>query len=88
MTTSTKKIHLFILAVTSIIFSRAMFFFFDDPEGTNLLVTTVMAVMLYFVTVAIYFSKLAPAQLTSRKRLFLVIIIQIILITSLYFCLK
>ena len=88
MISSTKKIHMFVLTIMSVIFSRSMFFFFDDTEGTNLLVTTVMAVLVYGVTLALYFFKAIPVPLASPKRLLLVICLQITLVTGLYFCLK
>jgi hypothetical protein len=65
-----------------------MFFFFDDPEGTNLLVTTVMAAFVYVVTLAIYSLKSLPVPPVSKKRLILVIILQLLFVTGLYFSLK
>jgi hypothetical protein len=82
------KIHknsLLILALTSLVGSRAMFSFFNDPEGPNLLVVIGMAVILYSVSLAAYLSD-APA--TGFKKLSLAILIQIALVTSLYFLLR
>jgi hypothetical protein len=42
-----KKTSLLILGITSIICSRTMFVFFDDPEGPNLLIVFVAALVLY-----------------------------------------
>jgi hypothetical protein len=73
-----------------------MFFFFDDPEGPNLLVVTVMAAIVYCLSLAGYvFTPSARgmprrrplASLTSYKKLLLVICIQILLATAIYFCL-
>ncbi len=92
-----KKISLIILGVTSLIFSRTMFFYFDDPEGTNLLVTTVMALIIYSLTLSIYyfnpkekspFKSFSHSSLTDLKRLLTTIFIQIIIVTILYFCLR
>ena len=71
--------------------------FFDDPEGPNLLVVTVMAAVLYFSSLAVYvfnpstksvFQYLSFSSLTGPQRLLLAIGIQIITTTVLYFCLS
>lgn len=80
-----KKISLLILAVTSLICSRAMFALFDDPEGPNLLIVVVMALVLYFVSLSAYSFK---SSTTGLKRLLLAIFIQAIIATGLYFCLS
>lgn len=43
-----KTTSLIINALTALITSRAMFAFVDDPEGPNLLIVTVLALILYF----------------------------------------
>lgn len=92
-----KKISLFILGITSLIFSRTMFFFFDDIEGPNLLVVMVMAVIIYIASLMTYLFSTSTknisehfslATLTNLKKILLVIIIQILLTTAFYFCLK
>lgn len=45
-----KKISLLILFITSLVCSRTMFLFFNDPEGPNLLVVTGVAVIVYFLS--------------------------------------
>lgn len=80
-----KKISLLILAVTSLICSRAMFALFDDPEGPNLLIVVVMALVLYFVSLSAYSFKFSA---TGLKRLLLAILIQVIVATGLYSCLS
>lgn len=42
------------LGLLALLFSRAIFVFLDDPEGPNLLVVTVTAMVLYLTTSAIY----------------------------------
>ena len=83
-----KKISLVILGVTAILFSRAMFLFFNDPEGPNLLVVTGMAVIIYFLSLAVYL--LYPSTLPCRgpKKLLVVIFIQIIIAIGFYFLLN
>jgi hypothetical protein len=51
-----KKISLLILGVTALVCARAMFYFINDPEGTNLLVTTVIATIVYIVSLTVYLS--------------------------------
>lgn len=81
-----KKTSLIILAVTSIVFSRIMFMFFNDPEGPNLLVTVGTAVLVYFLSFGIYV--FTPSASTGFKKLILMILAQIIIVTGLYFCLS
>jgi hypothetical protein len=78
-----KKICLITLALTSLVLSRLVFFFFDDPEGPNLLIVVVLALILYFLSFVAY--SLLP--LTNPKKLLLAILIQALLVTGLYFLL-
>lgn len=80
-----KKPSLLILGLTSLVCSRVMFYFFNDPEGPNLLIVTVMAVVLYFSSVKI--CSFVPSA-TGLKRLLLAICIQIIIVAGLYFFLN
>jgi hypothetical protein len=45
-----QKSSVLILLVTALVFSRAIFYFLNDPEGPNLLVVGVMAAILYFLS--------------------------------------
>jgi len=69
----------------------------DDPEGPNLLVVMVMAAIIYFLSLAIYyfnpstksaFQCFSFSSLTGLNRLLFVIFMQIIIATALYFCLR
>ena len=80
-----KKTSLIILVITSLVCSRALFFFFNDPEGPNLLIVVGMAVILYFLSLAVYLFK---PSITGLKRLLLAIFIQIILVAGFYFFLN
>lgn len=78
----TKKTMLIILGITAIIFSKLVFYFFDDPEGPNLLIVMVVAAVLYFMSLMSFaYSPLV----NSSKRLWLAISIQVGLATFLYF---
>ncbi len=89
-----KNISLLILGITSVLVSRTMFWFLDDLEGPNLLVVMVMAVIIYFLSLAAYFFSPSAksilqyfsfAHLAGLKRLLLAIFIQIIIATTFLF---
>jgi len=81
-----KKISLMLLAATAVICSRMLFFFFNDPEGPNLLIVGVLALIIYFLSAAAYL--FGPSQIKGLKRLSAVIGIQVLVVTVLYFCMK
>ena len=82
-----KKVSLIILGITSIVGSKLLFALFNDPEGPNLLVVTVGAAIIYFLTLGVYVSK-SFSSLMGGKRLLLTIFIQILVVTILYFALS
>ncbi len=49
-----KKVPLFILFVVSFAISRFVFFLINDPEGPNLLIVTVLAMIIFVPTSLIY----------------------------------
>lgn len=51
-----KKYPLFIILIISFAISRLVFFLINDPEGPNLLIVTVLA-MLIFVPVSLIYLK-------------------------------
>jgi hypothetical protein len=71
-----KKTSLLILGITSIVFSRAMFLFINDPEGPNLVVVLGMATIVFLLSWAIF---------KGLKKLPAVIVIQIAIVTGFYF---
>lgn len=88
---------LFILGVVAIICSRTMFSFFNDPEGPNLLVVMVMAVIIYVLSLALYGVSLVIKRTVldftlnpflGRTEVFIVIAIQVIITATFYFCLN
>ncbi len=62
-----------------------MFLLFNDPEGPNLLIVMVMAVILYFLSLVVY---LLNHLNTGPKRLLSAILTQIVIATALYFFLN
>lgn len=83
MNFKSKRAALAILGVTSVLCSRAMFFFFNDPEGPNLLIVLVTAAIIYFLSLVVYLFN-SP----SFKRLLYTILFQVVFVSSLYFCLS
>lgn len=75
-----------ILAATAIICSRMLFFFFNDPEGPNLLIIAGLALIIFFLSSSVYI--FSPFKMKGIKRLFAVICIQILSVIGLYFCMK
>lgn len=97
MSFKSKKIPILILGATSLVCSRGMFFFFDDPEGPNLLIVIVMALIIYSLSMMVYFRTISPKRILqqtsslaflSLKNLLVVILIQIILATAFWLCLS
>jgi hypothetical protein len=82
MHVNSRKVPLLLLGAIALMCSRAMFFFFDDPEGTNLLTVAMMAIL-------IYLPSLIPYNRTSSfpKKILLAIAVQLLLTFGLYFCL-
>lgn len=74
---NSKKTTLLILGITSVICSRVMFVFFDDPEGPNLLIVMVMAVILYAFSFTAYLYYPSIKQ-NDPKKLLTAVFVQII----------
>jgi hypothetical protein len=64
--------------------SRALFAFFNDPEGPNLLIIIVLAAIIYFLSLAFYLYCL-PKRQAGLKKLLFAILIQILLVIGLFF---
>lgn len=54
MTLTSKKVSLVLLFILSLILSRTVFWFIDDPEGPNLLIVTVLAIIIYACLLGLY----------------------------------
>jgi hypothetical protein len=80
-----KKIALLILGIASLLCSRILFLFFNDPEGPNLLVVVGMAVILYAPSSAVY---LLNSRAAAQKRLLLATLTQLLIAAGFYFWLN
>ena len=76
-----KKASSLLLVITAFVCSRTLFFLFNDPEGPNLLIVTVLALLLYGASVIAW--RFIPATNTSKKLLF-AICTQLLIVTALY----
>jgi len=52
---NSKKISLIILGGVSLVCSRTVFFFINDPEGPNLVVVIGLAAIIYAVSLGLYY---------------------------------
>lgn len=86
MNINSNKISLVVLAITAIACSRALFAFFNDPEGPNLLVVLGTAAIVYLVSLAGYFY-FPLAKQGGLKKLLVPILIQIVVVAGLGFLL-
>ncbi len=83
MSFKSKKTSLVILGIISLVCSRVLFIFFNDPEGPNLLIVIGMAGILYVLSLAVYaFNSSGP------KKFLFAILIQILVVIGLYFLLS
>jgi hypothetical protein len=69
------------------VFSKVLFSLFNDPEGPNLLIVTVMAIFIYTLSAMVYRYNPLTKQDGFRRTL-LPILTQAATITVLYFFLK
>lgn len=81
MYTLSQKTTLIVLALTAIILSRAMFWFFDDPEGPNVPVVLGTALIVYGVS---YVAYRYSSAYTSVQRLLITLACQILCVIGLY----
>ena len=80
MPLESKKTSLLLLVITALACSRALFFFFHDPEGPNLLIVTVLALILYGASFIAW--RFIPA--TTGKKILFAICAQVLIVTGLY----
>jgi hypothetical protein len=77
-----KKLSLITLGITAIVSSRAMFSFFNDPEGPNLLIVVVAAVVIYLPSLAVY---RFDSSTGNSKKFWLALLTQVLVAAVLYF---
>ena len=75
------KTPLVLMLVTAFTCARTLFFLFHDPEGPNLLIVTVLALILYGASFLAW--NFIPATTASKKLLFAVCA-QLVIVTGLY----
>ena len=78
---SKKTSLLLLLVITAFVCSRTLFFLFHDPEGPNLLIVMVLALILYSASLIAW--RFIPAT-TASKKLLLAVCTQLLIVTSLY----
>ena len=81
MLLESRKTSFLLLVITAFVSSRTLFFFFHDPEGPNLLIVTVLALILYSASLIAW--RFIPATTASKKLLF-AISTQLLIVTGLY----
>jgi hypothetical protein len=80
MPLESKRTSLLLLGITALACSRTLFFLFHDPEGPNLLIVTVLALILYGASFIAW--RFIPA--TTGKKLLLAVCTQLLIVTGLY----
>jgi hypothetical protein len=80
MPLESKRTSLLLLVVTAFVCSRALFYFFHDPEGPNLLIVTVLALLLFGASFLAW--RFIPA--TTAKKLLIGICTQLLIVAGLY----
>ena len=84
---TSKKTLFFNLGLTALVCSRVMFSFSNDPEGPNLLIVAVTAMIIYAVSGVVY--KFYPSNKEDNlMKLFVLILVQILVTTGFYFLLN
>ena len=81
----TRKKSLLLLAATALICSRGFFALVDDPEGPNLLIVSVLAIVIYSLSLVPHLPKL---NRITRKGVLISICIQSISTTGLFIILE
>ena len=80
MPLASTKTSLLLLLITAFLCSRALFFLFRDPEGPNLLIVTVLALILYSASFIAW--RFIPA--TASKKILFAICAQLLIVIGLY----
>lgn len=81
MPLASTKTPLVLLVISAFSCSRLLFYFFDDPEGPNLLIVTVLALILLGASFIAW--RFIPAT-TASKRLLIAICVQLAIVAGLY----
>lgn len=76
-----KRASLLLLIITALVCSRTLFYFFNDPEGPNLLIVTMLAMILYGASFLAW--RFLPAT-TAGVKLLLSICTQLLIAAGIY----
>lgn len=79
----TKRTSLILLVITALGLSRIMFALFNDPEGPNLLIVLVTAAIVYVLSLSAYL-----LNTSNRKKSLLAVLIQLVVVSILFYFLK
>lgn len=71
-----------LLSITALICARGLFFFFNDPEGPNLLIVIVTALFIFLVSLLGY---TYAAHKNAFQKILLTLSVQLLLTLALYF---
>lgn len=87
MNFSSSNISLLTLGITSLALSRGMLYLFSDPEGPNLLIVVVFALVLFGVSLGVNYFHSGTFAVKGKTRVLIGIVVQIIAASILYFSL-
>ncbi len=85
MSLNSKRTSIWVLVVTAFVNSRVVFALFDDPEGPNLLIVTVLAVFLFIPSFVVFGRS---AQTALSRKLPLAVLTQVLLGVCFYILLS
>lgn len=71
-----------LLGITALICARGLFFFFNDPEGPNLLIVVVTALFIFLISL---FGYTYAAHKNAFQKILSALCIQLLLAATLYF---
>lgn len=87
MTNIQKYIPYLILVVTAMIFSRGIFYLFNDPEGPNLLIVTAFAAIIFAVSLGGNYFHSGTFAIKGTVRIVIGIVVQVITAAIIYWVL-
>jgi len=81
MILKSKAVSIAALGIAALVFSRTLLSLFNDPEGPNLLIVLVLALILYLGSLVAY-TRNFPTN--NGKKFWSAVVIQLVLVTVLY----
>jgi hypothetical protein len=83
MNKKVKHLYLFFLAITAAFFAKAVLILFNDPEGSNLLVTVCFSLFVFFISLIAY-----KLPISTMRKFTFAVSLQIVLVVLCYFVLR